>query len=160
MANYTTFRDTLNTNAVIGSATVALVPGQYVTVGELVVKADELVGMGYGPYTAQDQANGRIYADFKDNSGTPVAITGKFRIIMLSSQNIPVGSAPVVLDVDCSALRNGSGSRTEQIPFAFNDVLLSKDKKFVFQIMETGASSQTVSRANSNVLMDITRAML
>lgn len=157
---YTTFRDTLNTAAVIGSNTVALVPGQYVTIGELVVKADELVGMGYGPYTAQDQAAGRIFADFKDNSGTPAAITGKFRIMMVSSQNIPVGSAPVVLDVDCSALRSGSGNRTEQIPFAFNDLLLSKDKKFVFQIMETGSSAQTVSKANSSVLMDITRAMI
>ena len=160
MADYKLFRDTLNTKDVIGSSTVALVPGQYVTVGELVVKADELVGMGYGSYKAQDQADGRIYADFKDNSGTPVAITGKFRIIMLSSQNIPVGASPVVLDVDVAALRNGSGSRPAQIPFNFNDILLSKDKKFAFQIMESGSSSQTLSQANSTVLMDITRALI
>ena len=160
MADYRLYRDTLNTADVIGSATVALVPGQYVTIGELVVKADELVGMGFGSYKAQDQADGRIYADFKDSSSTPVAIQGKFRIIMLSSQNIPVGASPVILDVDCSALRNGSGSRPGQIPFNFNDILLSKDKKFAFQILNTAANAQTVSKANSTVLMDITRALI
>lgn len=160
MADYRLYRDTLNTGDVIGASTVALVLNQYVTIGELVVKADELVGMGYGSYKAQDQADGRIYADFKDNSGTPVAIEGKFRIIMLSSQNIPVGASPVVLDVDVAALRNGSGSRPGQIPFNFNDILLSKDKKFAFQIMNTAGSAQTLSKANSSVLMDITRALI
>lgn len=158
MADYRLYRDTLNTEDVIGAATVALVPGQYVTVGELVVKADELVGMGYGSFKAQDQADGRIFADFKDGSSND--IEGKFRIIMLSSQNIPVGASPVVLDVDCAALRAGNGSRPGQIPFNFNDILLSKDKKFSFQIMNTAASAQTVSKANSSVLMDITRALI
>lgn len=160
MADYRLYRDTLNTEDVIGAATVALVPGQYVTVGELVVKADELVGMGYGSFKAQDQADGRIYANFMDNSGTAKPIEGKFRIIMLSSQNIPVGASPVILDVDCAALRAGNGSRPGQIPFNFNDILLSKDKKFCFQIMNTAASAQTVSKANSSVLMDITRALI
>lgn len=160
MADYKLFRDTLNTGDVIGSSTVSLVKGQYVTIGELTVKADELVGMGYGSYTAQDTASGRIYADFKDSSNPAVAIEGKFRIIMLSSQNIPVGASPVVLDVDCAALRNGSGSRPGQIPFNFNDILLSKDKKYAFQILNTAANAQTLSLANSSVLMDITRALI
>lgn len=160
MADYRLYRDTLNTGDVIGASTVALVLNQYVTIGELVVKADELVGMGYGSYKAQDQADGRIYADFEDTTGTPVPIEGKFRIIMLSSQNIPVGASPVILDVDCAALRNGSGSRPGQIPFNFNDILLSKDKKFAFQIMNTAGSAQTLSKANSSVLMDITRALI
>lgn len=154
------YRSTLNTADVINSATVALVKNQYVTIGEYVVKADELVGMGFGEYLAQDQADGRIYADFKDNSGTPAAIEGKFRIIMLSSQNIPVGARPVVIDVDCAALRAGSGSRPGQIPFEFKQVLLSKDKKFAFQILNTKSTAQTLSSANSTVLMDITRALV
>lgn len=158
MADYRLYRDTINTEDVINKDTVALVPGQYVTIGELVVKADELVGMGFGSYKAQDQADGRIFADFQDGSNNK--IEGKFRIIMLSSQNIPVGASPVILDVDCAALRAGDGSRPGQIPFNFNDILLSKDKKFCFQINNSAASAQTVSKANSKVLMDITRALI
>ena len=153
------YRSTLNKKDVIGAATVTLVPGQYVDLGVLKVKADELVGMGYGDVTTQEAAQGRIKVDLKDNSGTPVAIDGMFRIYMTSSQQIPVGEKPVVIDVDLAAVAAGS-SRQEQVPFAFNNVLLSRDKEFHFQVMNTAASAQTVSLANSNVLIDITRQLI
>ena len=154
------YRGSLNELDVIDAATVTLVKGQYITIGEVVVAADERIGLGFSGYDAQDSADGRIYVDLMDNSATPAAIEGKFRIIMMSSQNIPIGEQPVVLDLDITALSQGASDRRAQIAFPFTNVLLSKDKKFVFQVMNTAASAQTVSQANSTILMDCTRQLV
>lgn len=153
------YRSSLNAKDVIGAATVTLVPGQYVDLGVLKVKADELVGMGYGDVDSQEGAQGRIFVDLMDNSVTPAAIEGMFRIYMTSSQQLPVGEKPVVIDVDLAALSAGT-SRQEQVPFPFTNVMLSRDKEFHFQVMNTAASAQTVSLANSDVLIDITRQLI
>ena len=154
------YRSTLNTADIINAATVTLVKGQYVDIGVLKVSADEYVGMGYGDDNTQDSAQGRIYFDAKDNSGTPVAIQGMFRIYMTSSQQLPISEKPVVIDIDLAALANGSNDRSGQIPFPFNNVMLSKDKEYHFQIMNTAASAQTLSLANSKALLDITRQLV
>lgn len=155
------YRSTLNTADVIGASTVALTVGTYTKIGQVVVKADERLGMGYGSADDQNTANGRIFCDFKDNSGTPVAISGMFRIEMESSQDMPIGTQPIVIDVDCNTVNQGSATnRTQQIAFPFTNVLLSKDKKFVFYIKNTAANAQTLSQANSTCLIDITRQLV
>jgi len=161
MANNTKFyRSNLTVNDVISAATVALSLNEFVKIGQKVVSADELIGMGYGAGENQDNASGRLYADFKDNAGTPVAITGIFRIMMQSSQDLPVGEKPVVIDIDCNVLRFGSTDRGGQIPFPFQNVLLSKDKKFTFYIKNIAGSAQTLSKANSTVYIDITKGLV
>lgn len=154
------YRGSLNQNDVIGASTVTLVKGQYITIGEVVVAADERVGLGFSNYSGQDDADGRIFVELKDNSVTPAAIEGKFRIIMMSSQNIPIGDQPVVMDLDLTALAQGGSDRRAQIAFPFTNVLLTRDKKFVFQVLNTAASAQTVALANSKVLMDCTRQLV
>lgn len=154
------YRGSLNQNDVIDAATVTLVPGQYITIGEVVVAADERIGLGYSNYSGQDDADGRIYVNLMDNSGTAVPIEGKFRIIMMSSQNIPIGDQPVVMDLDLTALSQGSTDRRAQIAFPFTNVLLTRDKKFVFQVLNTAASAQTLKKAASSVLMDCTRQLV
>lgn len=154
------YRSTLNTADVINAATVTLVKDTYVKVGEVVVAADERIGMGYGSANQQDTSNGRIFVDLKDNSGTPVAISGMFRIEMESSQDMPIGAQPIVIDVDINTINQGAGNRTEQIAFPFENVLLSRDKKFSFYVKNTAASAQTLSQANSKCLIDITRQLV
>lgn len=152
------YRNTFNTNDVIGAATVLLTQNQYTQIGEYVIPADLEIGMGYGPNTTQEAAEGRIYADFVDSADAD--INGKFRIMMKSSQDQPLGDvksgiSPIILDIDLAALRNGSASRPGQIPFPFSKALLTKDKKFVFEIKCTDTPI-TLTRAKCNVLMDIT----
>lgn len=163
---------TINTNAlypgtftadqvITEGATVTLLPGVYNKIGQYVVKADEMVGVGRGAYDALNTAIGRLYADFKDNGGTPAAITNAtFRIMLMSSQDIPVGEKPVYLDVDCSQLTSGASNPAERFPLPFDNTLLTKDKKFVFYLKNNGSSSVTLSKANSTVAMDITRALI
>jgi len=142
-------------------ATVTLLPGVYNKIGEYVVKADELVGVGRGEYSAQNNAIGRLFAKFYDNSGTPVAITNAtFRIMLESSQDIPIGQKPVYLDVDASQLTLGATNPEDRFVLPFDGVLLSKDKKFVFMLKNNGSSSVTLSKANSTVAMDMTRVLI
>lgn len=140
-------------------ATVSLVAGQFTPIGEYTVKADEIVGLGRGALVAQNEAIGRFYAAFYDNAGTPVAITqGKFRIMLLSSQDMPIGSKPVYLDVDLAALTTGASIPADRFVLPFDDTLLSQDRKFQFLIKVPTAT--TLSKANSTVLLDVTRALL
>jgi len=142
-------------------ATVTLNPGVYTKIGQYVVKADELVGLGRGGYDALNTAIGRLFAKFYDNSGTPVAITNAtFRIMLESSQDMPIGAKPVFVDVDASQLVLGATNPAERFVFPFDGTLLSKDKKFVFEIKNNGSSAVTLSKANSTVEMDITRALI
>lgn len=142
-------------------STVTLPAGVFTKIGQYVVKADELVGIGRGSYSALNEAIGRLYAVFKDNSGTPVTITNAtFRIMLESSQDIPIGQKPVYLDVDCSQLQLGATNPAERFVLPFDNVMLSKDKKFVFFLKNNTGSSITLAKANSTVQMDITRALV
>ncbi len=142
-------------------ATVTLNPGVYTKIGQYVVKADELVGLGRGGYNAQNNAIGRLFAQFYDSSNPAVAITNAtFRILLESSQDMPVGSRPVYIDVDCSQLVLGATDPTHRFTFPFENLMLKRDKKFVFMIRNNGSSAVTLSKANSKVAMDITRALV
>lgn len=140
-------------------ATVSLVAGQFTPIGEYVVKADELVGIGRGALVAQNEAIGRLYGEFKDSESTPGLINdGKFRIMLLSSQDMPIGSKPVYLDVDLASLSTGKTIPSDRFVLPFDNTMLSKDKKIQFLIKVP--SAKTLSKANSTVLLDMTRALL
>lgn len=138
---------------------ITLVAGQYTPIGEYTVKADELVGIGRGALVAQNEAIGRLYAAFYDSETTPGAITdGKFRIMLLSSQDIPIGSKPVYLDVDLAALTTGATIPADRFVLPFDNTMLSKDKKFQFLIKVPTA--KVLDKDNCTVLLDVTRALL
>lgn len=148
-------------DVVTEGATVTLVPGNYTKIGEYVVKADEGVGLGRGPYDSLNAAIGRLYAEFKDNAATPNVITdGTFRVMLQSSQDIPIGQKPVFVDVDLSQLLLGKTNPAERFVLPFDGTMLSRDKKFVFYIKNNTSSAITLSKANSTVEMDITRALV
>lgn len=156
MANY--YHGTLKTDDVINSDSVTLVKGQYITIGELVVQADEQVGIGYGGDDTQQNAQGRIFVSLKTTAGA--AISGKFRILQVSSQNIPVGAQPVLIDIDLAALSQGADDRINQVALPWNKTLLSKDKKFQFQVLNDAATAQAIDKSKCNVLMDVTRRLV
>lgn len=160
-SNQNLYPATFTQAEVIGPATVLLKVGQYTPIGEYVVKADELVGLGRGAFVAQGEAIGRFFASFKDNAGTPVAITtGKLRILLLSSQDMPIGGKPVYIDVDLMALTTGENIPADRFALPFDNTLLSKDKKYQFLIKNTAAADVTLSKANSKVLLDVTRMLV
>jgi len=145
---------------IIGAATVTLIKGEWKTIGEVVVPADQLIGLGYGGYGTQDAAPGRMYVELMDNTVTPVAITGQFRIEIQSSNDMPLGGRPVLIDYDLATTALGATNRTERLPLPFANVMLSKDKKFVFKVKNNASSAQTLSQANSSVEIDITKQLV
>lgn len=155
-----TYRGNWGPADIIGAATVTLISGEWKTIGEVVVPADQLIGLGYGGEGTQDQAPGRLYVDLKDNSQTPAAITGQFRIEIQSSNDMPLGSRPVLIDYDLATTALGATDRAGRLPMPFTNIFLSKDKKFVFKVKNSASSAQTLSRANSSVEIDITKQLV
>jgi hypothetical protein len=148
---------TFTANEVI-AADVSLTAGQYTLIGEYEVAADELVGLGRGSNGTQGEAIGRLYADFVDNAAADIT-TGKFRIMLVSSQNIPVGAKPVALDVDLAALRTGATVPSDRYVLPFDGTMLSKDKKFQFFIKNDTSAAITLDASACTVLMDMSRVL-
>ena len=80
--------------------------------------------------------------------------------MITSSNDLPLGGRPVLIDYDLATTRLGSTNRTERLPLPFTGVLLSKDKVFKFLVKNTASSAQTLSRANSSVEIDVTKQMV
>jgi len=154
------YRGNWGPSDLIGAATVVLIQNEWKTIGQVVVPADQLIGLGYGGFGTQDAAPGRLFVKLMDTTGTPVAIAGQFRIEIQSSNDMPLGGRPVLIDYDLATTSLGATNRTERLPLPFNNTMLSKDKKFVFKVKNTYASAQTLSRANSSVEIDITKQLV
>ena len=145
---------------VIGAATVTLVKNEWKEIGTVTVPADQLIGLGYGPQSGQDDAVGRIFMDLVDNTASPVDIAGLFRIMITSSNDLPLGSRPVLIEYDLNTLRLGASDRAGRLPIPFTGIMLSKDKKFKFLVKNTASSAQTLELADSLVEIDITKQMV
>lgn len=150
---------TFTQDIVCSKGEVALTPGVFTLIGEYVVKADELVGIGRGAYAALNEAIGRVYAKFVNAEGTAI-VKGKLRIMLVSSQDMPIGSKPVFLDVDLAQLTVGENTPSERYVLPFDGTLLSKDKKIQFFIMNNATEAITLDGEGSTVLIDMTRALV
>jgi len=143
------FRSAFTKNELIDTATVVCVAGNPIKLGEYVVPAGELVAIGYGDHDGQESANGRIYIDLKS---TTAEVDGLVRLSAFSPQDRPF---EILREYRTETLRQGTGDRTKQIPFPVHDLNISEDKKIVLEFIAD--SGVTVSKADSTILMDITK---
>lgn len=150
---------TFTQDIVCSKGDVVLTPGVFTLIGEYIVKADELVGIGRGAYASLNEAIGRLYAKFVDSTSNDI-VKGKLRVMLVSSQDMPIGSKPVFLDVDLAQLTVGANTPSERYVLPFDGTLLSKDKKIQFFIMNNTASAVTIDADASTVLIDMTRALV
>lgn len=150
---------TFTEDVVCSKGDVSLVAGVFTLIGEYTVKADEHVGIGRGGFSSLNEAIGRLYADFVDSAAAKIT-KGKLRIMLVSSQDMPVGGKPVYLDVDLAQLTVGATTPSERYVLPFDGVLLSKDKKIQFLIKNTTASAVALDASACSVLMDMTRELV
>lgn len=145
------FRTAL-TKSSFGMADKAVVANQFQILGERKIEAGELLAVGYGSESGQNNAQGRIFIDIKNNAASPgAALEGTVRLQVYSPQNRPL----VILgEWRTETLRTGSGDRTKQIPFPENMYWISEDKKLVLEFAPDSAG--TVGLANSTILIDAT----
>lgn len=147
------FRSALTQNDLVSAATVAVVTGQYNKIGERVIQAGELLCPGYAEQSGQENSQGRLFMDFRDNGASPgLLINGTIRLAIYSPQNRLL---KIVGEWRTETLRAGAGDRTKQIPFPIdNGAWASEDKKFVLEYMPDAA--QTVGKVNTQIIFDTT----
>lgn len=142
------FRTAL-TKADLVAADTVLVAGQFVKVGERKIEAGELLAIGYGQESGQNNAQGRIFMDLK--TAASAAIAGTVRLQAYSPQNRPL----VILgEWRTETLSTGAGDRTKQVPLPEDIYWLSEDKKLVLEFnADAGA---TLAKTQSTILLDAT----
>ena len=142
------FRTAL-TKADLMTGDVVLTAGQFVKVGERKIEAGELLAIGYGQESGQNNAQGRIFMDLK--TAASAAIAGTIRLQAYSPQNRPL----VILgEWRTETLSTGAGDRTKQVPLPEDIYWLSEDKKLVLEFAADAAA--TVAKAQSTILLDAT----
>ena len=130
----------------------AVEAGRFTEIGCYTVSAGMAVEVGFGFQTAQDEAQGRIFIDIKDNSVAPGAdINGLVRIELLDAQKRPLKT---LFESRTELLRQGAGDRTKQISLAETDAIARENKHIVVQVMPD--ANATVGAANSTILIDAT----
>lgn len=147
------FRSALTESDLISSATVNTIAGQFVTLGKLKIEAGELLTIGYGQKSGQDNAVGRIYMDLQNS--TPAAVNGTVRLSIYSPQNRPL---TILGEWRSETLRFGANDRAMQVPLPENMNWLSEDKQLVLEF-EADANG-VVDKSKSNILMDTTTEAL
>lgn len=138
---------------------VSLTAGVFTLIGEYIVKADEYIGIGRGSTSSQDDAIGRAFAKFVDSDAAAFT-NGKLRIMLVSSQDMPIGSKPVFLDVDLVALTTGENIPADRYVLPFDGTMLTKDKKIQFLIYNAGSAAVTLDASACKVLFDMSRALI
>lgn len=145
------FRSALTAADLISAATVTLTAGSVIKVGERKVEAGEMIALGYGQESGQNNAQGRIFMDLKDTTATPVAIKGLVRLTAYSPQNRVIR---ILGEWRAEVLGTGAGDRTKQVPLPEDLYLLPEDRKLVLEIIAD--ATQTLSKANSTIYVDTT----
>lgn len=143
------FRSALTQNDLISAATVTLVAGQFIKLGEYKIQAGEQISIGYGQQSGQESAQGRIFMDIRN--ATPTSIKGVVRLQVYSPQNRPL----VILgEWRTETLSTGSGDRTKMVPLPEDIYSLTEDKKLVLEFMAD--ATDTVTKTQSTILFDTT----
>lgn len=145
------FRSAFNLANFNSPATVALVAGSIVRLGEYKVQAGELICNGFGEQTGQDNAVGRVFMKLMDTTATPVQIHGMVRLSVYSPQNRPL---LILSEHRTEILASGETDRSLQTPYPEDVNWIQEDKKLVLEFIPD--TTATFSKANSKVLMDMT----
>jgi hypothetical protein len=150
------YRSSMTEEELIDTATVSVLAGQPVKLGEYVVSAGEMIMLGYETKSGLDDAVGRIFANIKDNSASPgVELKGKLRLSAYTPQGRPMR---ILAEFDTDIVNDNETDRTKQTPFPANGIFLSEDKKLVLEFISK--TTATVGKTNSRILFDVTQAVV
>lgn len=78
------------------AANAAYVAGVYSDLGSIVMGALQSIQVGRGTQSGQQAAIGRMYAQFKDTSATPVLLRGRIRLQVYDANGVPVANGLVM----------------------------------------------------------------
>lgn len=143
------FRSALTESDLVSATTVSVLSGTFVKLGERKIEAGELLTIGYGLESGQNNAQGRIFVKIRDD--VDAAIKGLIRLQIYSPQNRPLR---IMGEWRTETLESGETDRALMIPLPENTSWLSEDKKLVLEFQAD--ASATLSKANSEIMLDTT----
>jgi hypothetical protein len=145
------FRSALTTSDFM-TGTVACTQGLFTRLGARTIQAGELLSLGFGTQSGQQDAQGRIFVDVRDNTASPGAIVpGVVRLTVYTPQDRPL---VILAEFRVETLNQNSADRTKQLPFPESIYQLSEDKKLVIEFKPDATA--TVSNTNTKMVIDIT----
>jgi hypothetical protein len=145
------FRSALTTSDFM-TGTVACTQGLFTRLGARVIQAGELLSLGFGTQSGQQDAQGRIFVDIRDNTASPGAVVpGVVRLTVYTPQDRPL---VILAEFRVETLNQNSADRTKQLPFPESIYQLSEDKKLVVEFKPDATA--TISNANTKMVIDIT----
>lgn len=151
-----TFRSALTQNDLISAATVAVTAGQYTILGKRTIQAGELLSIGFGDESGQNNAQGRVFMSIKDNAASPGAdISGTLRLSVYTPQMRYLTNLG---EWRTETVSTGTGDRTKMVPLPENIYQLSEDKILALEFNPD--ASGTVGKANSKILLDTTEVQM
>lgn len=133
-------------------ATVSLIANQFNKLGEYIVKAGEVISIGYGAQSGMDNALGRIYGIMQD--ATPAEIPGTWRLSIYSPQDRPI---KILWELRTEAVNTVATDRTKQTPLPIGIEDVTKDKKFVLEFKPDVA--KTMDLTKSKLQFDVTQGV-
>lgn len=145
------FRSALTTTDFM-TGTVVCTAGIFTRIGARTIQAGELLSLGFGQQSGQQDAQGRIFVDIRDNGTSPgVVAPGVVRLSAYTPQDRPL---VILAEFRVETLNANTGDRTKQLPFPESIYQLSEDKKLVIEFKPD--ATVTVSNANTKMVVDIT----
>jgi hypothetical protein len=108
--------------------------------------------LGFGQQQGQQDAQGRIFVDIRDNTVSPGAVVpGVVRLTAYTPQDRPL---VILAEFRVETLNQNTSDRTKQLPFPESIYQLSEDKKLVIEFKPDATA--TVSNTNTKMVIDIT----
>lgn len=141
------------TQADLISGDISCIAGQYVRLGTYVVKAGEMISVGYGAQSAMNEAQGRYFARLEDSAGN--ILSGTLRLSVYSPLDRPI---EIIGEMRTEQLNTDPVDRTKQIPFPEDQAWITRDKKLVLEFCCD--TTVTLTKSKSTVLMDTTQAVV
>lgn len=148
------YRSAFTKAELVKAATVSLLAGEIAKIGTYIVPIGEMITPGFGQYSGQESAEGRIFIDLKDDQVVPGNINGTLRITMYTPQDRTIG---IISEFRTEALRDNPTDRTKQVPYPETMYEITAFRKIVLEIIPD--ATVTLSKANSTILVDITRVV-
>jgi len=151
------YPSTFTVNELIKAATVPIVAGDIVRLGEYKVQAGEEISCGAGMLAGMDNATGRAFVALRDSTANPGAVlSGTVRLIIYSAQNRPL---EIVREWRTEDLDTSATDKTKQLPFPEHDIWVREDQRLVLEFVPDvgGIGNGNVSKANSKILLAVTK---
>lgn len=143
------FRSAFTESHLINADTVSVVANQIIKLGEYKVEAGEQLTIGFGDQGGQVNSNGRLYMSLQSDAAAQ--LHGLVRISVYSPQNRPLR---ILGEYRTETLLSGANDVTHRVALPENEIWLSEDKKLVLEFIAD--TSATLSKTNSDILMDMT----